>query len=240
MSEQTVPPGTPPEERRRALWAHVVPFGAWLFLMHMLGDPAGWKYAVRSAACLGLLAALRPWRGYAAPRARNLLFALGAGVAVFVLLVGPESAWMDRLPALKDFYLAWAVTPLGRAPEPLKTFQYAPEVCGWAWSVARLLGSALVIAPVEEFFWRGFVYRWMIKSDFLAVDLRAFRAGVFLGVSFVFGLEHDRWLAGALAGMAYGWVMIRTGDVCAAAFAHFVTNFLLGLYVLAAGAYGFW
>ena len=59
-------------------------------------------------------------------------------------------------------------------------------------------------------------------------------------VSVCFGLEHDRWLAGIFAGLAYGLVAIRTRDIWAAVMAHVVTNLLLGLYVLAVGAYSFW
>jgi CAAX prenyl protease-like protein len=58
--------------------------------------------------------------------------------------------------------------------------------------------------------------------------------------SVLFGLEHSRWLAGVLAGLAYGLLYIRTGDLWAAVAAHITTNYLLGLYVLATGAYVFW
>ena len=220
--------------------SHAAPFVAWLFLMHMLGDPAGWKYAVRSVACLALVVGLRPWRWYTPLRVRNLVPAFVVGVAVFVAWVGPESAWMDRWPSVKDFYLRWAVLPLGKLPPLLERFPYAPEVCGWPLSLARLLGSAVVIAVIEEFFWRGFLYRWMLGREFLKVDLGLFHAGMFLAIAVLFGLEHDRWLAGIVAGLAYGLLLIKTRDVWAAAVAHGVTNFLLGLYVLATGAYGFW
>jgi uncharacterized protein len=228
------------DRRWQEIGSHVVPFVVWLFLMHMLGDPAGWKYAARSLACLALFLWLKPWRWYAPLQVRHLVPAVFVGVVVFVAWVVPESAWMDRWPSLKEFYLRWAVTPFGKLPEPLTQFPYAPETCGWAFSVARLLGSAVVIAVIEEFFWRGFLYRWMIGRDFLKVDLGRMDAVLFIAIAVLFGLEHDRWLAGIVAGAAYGWLMIRTRDVWAAAAAHGITNFLLGLYVLALGAYGFW
>ena len=104
----------------------------------------------------------------------------------------------------------------------------------------RLLGSAVVIAPIEEFFWRGFLYRWLLAKDFLVVSLSTFRPGLFLLVALAFGFEHDRWLAGLVAGLIYGALILRTRDIWAACVAHAITNFLLGLYVLATGAYGFW
>ena len=56
----------------------------------------------------------------------------------------------------------------------------------------------------------------------------------------MFGLEHDRWLVGFVAGLIYGAFYVRTRDIWAVAFAHVVTNLLLGLYVLAWGEYTFW
>ena len=223
-----------------ATWGHVAPFVAWLFLMHKLGDPAGWKYALRSAACLAVFVAFRPWRWYPKPDWRHLPLALLAGVAVFVVWIAPETGFAARLPRLQQAYLLWGVMPPGKVPEPLTVLPYAPQVCGWPLALVRLGGSAFVIAVIEEFFWRGFLYRWLLARDFTRADLGTFHAGMFIAVGIVFGLEHDRWLVGILAGLAYGWVAVRTRDIWAAALAHVVTNFLLGVYVLAVGAYQFW
>jgi CAAX prenyl protease-like protein len=92
----------------------------------------------------------------------------------------------------------------------------------------------------EEFFWRGFFLRWFQARAFLGVDPRRIGAAAFWIVVALFAVEHSRWLAGALAGAAYGWFYVRTGDLRATAAAHAVTNLLLGLYVLAFGAYRFW
>ena len=70
------------------LWAHVAPFVAWLLLMQLLGEPAAWKYAVRSAVCLALFAYLRPWRHYEGLRSGNIPLALLAGIAVFLVWNG--------------------------------------------------------------------------------------------------------------------------------------------------------
>ena len=220
-----------------AAWSHALPFAAWMLLMVVLGSPAAWKYAVRSAVCLALFLGLRPWRWYAGLSVRHLAESFLCGVLVFVLWVGPESAWMNGWPVLKSLYARWAFLPVGKvaAASP-----YAPETAGWTLAVIRLLGSAVVIAPIEEFFWRGFLYRWLLAKDFLVVSLSTFRPGLFLLVALAFGFEHDRWLAGLVAGLIYGALILRTRDIWAACVAHAITNFLLGLYVLATGAYGFW
>jgi hypothetical protein len=56
----------------------------------------------------------------------------------------------------------------------------------------------------------------------------------------VFGVEHSEWLAGIVAGLAFGWLYLRTRDIWAAVVAHVTTNFILGWYVLATGSYHYW
>ena len=227
-----------------AYCAHLVPFLAWVLMMQFLdlpGFPPAWRYAFQTAVGIVLLLALRPWRWYAPLRIRHLPLAFGVGVLVFVAWVGMETAWVGRTtPGLQDLYLRWAVLPLGKVPESLTRFPYAPEVCGWPLALVRLAGSAFVIAVSEEFFWRGFLYRWMVGKNFLRVDVSRFDPVMFPAVAILFGIEHAQWLAGIVAGLAYGWVYGRTRDIWAAAAAHVVTNFLLGLYVLATGRYHFW
>ncbi|MBN1269043.1 MAG: CAAX prenyl protease-related protein [Kiritimatiellae bacterium] len=226
-------------DARRAMWAHVVPFAAWLAILTLLEQTA-WTYALRSAAGLGLLLALRPWRWYARPSLRNMPAAVAVGVLVFIVWVLPESRWLARWPALADLYLKLGVLPPWETFQAPETSPYAPAACGWALAMVRLAGSAFVIAVIEEFFWRGFLYRWLLGKDFLGVDLGTLRWPMLLLVSVLFGFEHDRWLVGIVAGLAYGLLAIRTRDIWAACTAHVVTNLLLGIYVLAAGAYGFW
>lgn len=230
-----------PRQEDTAWLRHVVPFIAWLFLMQMMGDPAGWKYAVRSVVCLGLFWGMRPWRGYAAINWRQAPIALLVGIVVFIVWVAPESVWVaERFPRFRDFYLRWGVMPFGRLREVSNARPYAPEVAGWAWAFARLAGSAAVISAIEEFFWRGFLYRWMFDRDFMRVNLGVWHAGYFLLVNLVFGLEHESWFTGWIAGLAYGWVMLRTRNIWTAVLAHGVTNYLLGWYVLATGQYHYW
>ena len=107
-------------------------------------------------------------------------------------------------------------------------------------TVCRLVGSAGVIAVIEEFFFRGFFYRWLRQNRFTEVPLTVWDAQSFWIVAVVFALEHDRWAAGLLAGVVYGWLTVRTGSVWAAALAHGFTNLLLGVYVIVSGQYGFW
>ena len=120
------------------------------------------------------------------------------------------------------------------------SLSYAPEVCGWTLTIAKLLGSAFVISAAEEWFFRGFLYRWLRKGDFLSINPARYDAQAFWLVVLVFGLEHDRWLAGMMAGAVYGWLVLRTGRIGPAIVAHAITNLALGVYVILSRQYGFW
>lgn len=218
--------------------AHVAPFIAWLFFMQMLGDPAGWKYAVRSVACLGLFLWLRPWQWYPRLSPKNVPLAIAVGLGVFVLWVIGESTLVPA--GFRELYVRWAVMPFGEMREPMETLPYAPETCGWFLTGMRVFGSAFVIAPIEEYFWRGFLYRWSMGGDFLQRDVGSFHAVPFLIVALSFGFIHAEWFAGILTGLIYGWFVIRTRDLWAASIAHMITNLVLGLYVVATGSYQFW
>jgi len=225
---------------RAPVWAHVVPFAAWLFIMQMLGDPAGWKYALRTVLCLGIFLYLRPWKWYGKLDLKNIPLAIVVGIGVFAAWIFFETEWMGQFPAIQNFYLKYGTLPPWKMPEVSLDRSYAPEECGWHFTAIRILGSAFVIGIIEEFFWRGFVYRWAQKVEWLKIDIGHFDWKIFFFVALFFGLEHHRWFVGIIAGLAYGWMVIRTRDIWAAAVAHALTNLLLGLYVVWADKYVFW
>src|SRR5437016_6086494 len=76
------------------------------------------------------------------------------GVGVCVVWIG-----MD------DFY-----PKLGKAGEPWNPLQRFGQNSPTAWAliIARLCGSALVVPPLEEAFYRSFLYRYFVKTDFRA------------------------------------------------------------------------
>lgn len=237
------------QEIHKATWAHVAPFIFWIACIFLLGQFAvddddvlrAWVYAAQTVIGLGLLLYFRPWRWYGPLQTRNIPLALLVGVGVFAVWVFPETAWVgERAPAFRAIYLQYFVFPPWSMAEPPDTSPFDPRICGWTLALFRLAGSAFVIAVIEEFFWRGWLYRWLLGHNFLNVDLGTWHTPMFLAVSAVFALEHMQWGVGFLAGVAYLWLMIRTRDLWAAVLAHVLTNFLLGVYVLAYGRYEFW
>ncbi len=238
-------------------WRHWLPFIGWLGLLLAMQAACGksaWGYAGMTVVGIALLAVAKPWRFYGKPAVAGTraagewrtvlatgLLALAAGLAVFALWVGPETDWMRRhLPVFHGFYAHWCGLPFGTLEQAVMGSPYAPESCGWTLALVRVVGSAFVIAVIEEFFWRGWLYRRLIARDVRTVPLRQWNGEAFLIMVALFGVEHDRWLAGMVAGAVYGWLMLRTGRLWPSIVAHAVTNLVLGLYVLQTGRYGFW
>ncbi len=224
----------------RALWTHVLPFLAWAVIMSLALTGPARLYAIQAVVALALFVWLRPWTYYPPVTVRRLPWAVLIGGAVCLVWVLPETSGFSRFPFLQELYLRYGVRPLGEITGSPVHSPYAPETCGWGLALTKLAGSAFVIAVLEEFFWRGFLYRWLVEREFTRVDPRAGRVMAFAIMVVLFGLEHDRWLAGMMAGAAYGALYVFTRDLWAAVVAHVTTNLLLGLYVLAYGQYRFW
>ena len=105
----------------------------------------------------------------------------------------------------------------------------------------RVLESAVLVPVVEELFWRGWVMRWAIRSDFESVPVGRYTAVSFWAVAVLFASEHGPyWDVGLIAGVAYNWWCVRTRNLADCVLAHAVTNALLAGYVLLSGQWQYW
>ncbi len=235
--EEKPKPSLPPQSWQ----SHVIPFVLWIFLMGVMGDAAGWKYALRSA--LGLLALFlcKPWSwNYGRVHWKHLLASVGAGLLIYGIWILPETLWVARLEWLHRLYLRVGMIWPWELAQPLEQVRYAPSEEGWLMALARLAGSAFVISIIEEFFWRGWLTRWIDQENFLEVDPgNISNKALWIG-ALMFATVHQRWIAGIICGLVYGELYRRTKDIWAPCIAHTLTNFLLGLYVLWSGNYAFW
>jgi len=117
---------------------------------------------------------------------------------------------------------------------------YDPRVSGLLNFWIHMIGTSVIIAIIEEFFFRGFLYRWMLGSPFFRIDAGKLHWPMLMAISIFFGIEHFEWMAGIICGIAFGLLYIKTRDIWAAIIAHGTTNFLLGLYLTKYNAYQFW
>jgi uncharacterized protein len=175
--------------------------------------------------------------------------AVAAGVGVFVIWVGldpfypslSQIAQAYLWPILKAIGLGnWCRAP-GSTPPWNPGQQYGQgSALAWLFILARIAGSTLVVPPIEEVFYRSFLYRYVAKPDFESVPLGAFMWTPFLVTAGVFGISHREWLAGILCAFVYQGLVCwkkRLGDAMTA---HAITNVLLGLWVVGKGAWQFW
>ena len=108
------------------------------------------------------------------------------------------------------------------------------------WIVLRVLGSTLLIPVIEEVAFRGYLSRRLISAAFEEVDPRTFTLLSLLGSSLLFGAMHQRFVAGTVAGLVYGWIYHRRGSLGDAVLAHAVTNGMIAVSVLGAGWWSLW
>src|SRR5262249_4925626 len=131
--------------------------------------------------------------------------------------------------------------PLARSTAaPVALMQAATGVRA-LWIVFRVLGAVVTVPLEEEIAFRGFLMRRFQSVDFESVSSRQFSWAAFLLSSTAVGLLHgERWIAGIMAGMIYGLVMMRRGRIGEAVVAHAVTNALVAAWVLATGNWQLW
>ncbi len=154
---------------------------------------------------------------------KNLLIGFMAGVVVFVIWIN-----MDR---------GFATMSKSKGHNP---FIFDNSILLYTIISFRLLGAAVVVPVFEEIFWRSFVIRYIINPRFEDVPVGMFTWPSFMISSVLFGLEHNLWLAGIIAGVLYSMVLYYTKNLGTVIFAHGVTNLLLGIYVLSTGNWQFW
>jgi CAAX prenyl protease-like protein len=214
--------------------ARTIPFA--LFVGMMALDPVfqrilpaqfdpRWLYGLRISMVVLALGVL--WRFYDELRAfrrlarRDWITGLGVGAVIFVL-------WINL-----DFPPLTLGTGAGFDPR-------TGDGLALGLVATRLTGAALVVPIMEELFWRSFILRWLQNPHFLSVKPGSVGIRPLLFSSVLFATEHHLWFAGILAGLGYGWVYKRSGNLWVPVLAHAVTNGLLGTYVLLTGEWSFW
>ena len=221
---------------RSPLRARVIPFVVFIVLTSgqswLGGAGRYWLYLAKTLAGAWMLWAVRP---VVAEMRWNFSWPAGlVGVAVFFLWIGLDDLLMNL-----GFPKSYPKMGSSAGWNPNAFFGEGSSLA-WLFIVVRLAGSALVVPPLEEVFFRSFLHRYVVRTDFLKVPLGIPGWRPFLVVSLIFGFEHREWLAGLLCGFAYQGLVCwkkRLGDAITA---HAITNFLLGLWIVGKGAWQFW
>jgi uncharacterized protein len=221
--------------------ARVAPFVIFVLLTAAQGkfgaESAYWFYLAKTLVGLWLIFEILPL----VPEMRWAFSweAVVVGVGIFAVWVGINGEWTTQNSL-------WIKLGISHAPktDPLiwnPNFQFGPgSALAKLFIITRILGSTWIVPPLEEVFYRSFLYRYIAKQNFLDVPLNQFFPLPFLVTALVFGFAHDQWLAGILCGAAYQWLVLRKNRLGDAMTAHAITNFLLGVWVVWRGAWNFW
>ena len=138
-------------------------------------------------------------------------------------------------------WLALEPTPTISGPHPIPTGLAALPAGGAAlWIACRVLGAAVTVPIAEELAFRGYLLRRFVDRDFELVAFRQLSVFAVVASSVLFGLMHDRLVAGTLAGMLYAGAAYHRGRLADAVIAHATTNALLAAWVLATGSWWLW
>lgn len=212
---------------------YVAPFAVFLTFLaigRFLPFRIEWNYGLRFGIVFALLITLS--RGVIPRRVSNPLGSIVLGVVVFLIWVGPDILW----PAYRQSWLfnnSLVGAPKGSLPQAVKG--------NVMFIVFRVLSSIVNVPVLEELFWRGWLMRWLISTDFRKVPLGAYSAQSFWLVALLFASEHGPyWDVGLIAGVLYNWWMFRTRSLSDCMIAHAVTNACLAWYVLARDQWQYW
>jgi exosortase E/protease (VPEID-CTERM system) len=184
-------------------------------LSHAMSGRFEWLYPIRLLACVAVLVIYRrrllslewhwSWRGV-------LL-----GTAVFV-------GWVVG---------AHFLIPASGMPPELAA---ASPSLRWSWLGCRVVAFVMTVPIAEELAYRGFLMRRLQTRDFDSLVYQRVGWVAVVVSSVIFGIGHGAmWLPGIFAGLAYGWITRRQGQLGEAVAAHMTTNLLLAAFALGRG-----
>lgn len=165
-------------------------------------------------------------------RVSQWLGSVAIGVAVFAIWIAPDVL----APGYRQHWL-FSNSLLGSVSTAIpEGLELNPVVL-----VFRTLRAAVLVPIIEELFWRAWLMRWLIRSDFETVPLGTYEPRSFWIVAALFALEHGPyWDVGLVAGVIYNAWMVRSKSLGDLILAHGVTNLLLSLYVMYFRQWQYW
>lgn len=212
--------------------AYVAPFVVFLALL-ALGQhlPIGvWDQPLRVLVLAAVL-----WvcsRRVIDLRVQSVAGSVVMGLAVFLIWIGPDVISADYR---RHWLFENAITG---AAGGTSLADYASDP---VFLVFRTIRAVILVPLIEELFWRGWLMRWIIQSEFEKVPLGTYAARAFWITAVLFASEHGPyWDVGLIAGVLYNWWMIHTKRLGDCILAHAVTNGVLSGYVIIAGKWEYW
>ena len=240
--------------------AHVVPFAVFmgfLLVLQMAGsfiqwdhpsapwwkqDPAHWVYPLQTVACLVCLGFY--WRVFE--------FNWSLKWSALAVLFGAVGIGFWLLPT----HLHEVLVIEGKPEGLLKWLGVMPREDGfdpgifenpaayWASLIMRFVRAVVVVALVEEIFWRGFAMRLALdwEGEFWKQPFGKGSWISYLSVTGLFMLAHAPvdWAGAFVYGSLTYWLCIWSRNLGACVVMHAVANLLMGIYIMQTGKNGLW
>jgi CAAX protease family protein len=221
-----------------AMWPRILPFAVYMGFIAVSSMVVGseadgslgtfdiWSYPIKTLVVAILLVFF--WTRFHELKApifvnwQEALVTVGVGLGVYVLWVRMDWPWAIQ-GELTDYNPFVAGSTLGLVLAGI-----------------RIFGASVIVPIMEELFWRSFLIRYVVNANFETVRLGTFTLGSFAATVVLFGLEHNLWLAGMMAGICYNGLLYWTGRLWPCIIAHAITNLVLGIHVLATGEWYWW
>lgn len=254
------PSGRPAEDPERLTWAHVTPFAVFMcfmLLLQLIGGFIEWKhpdapwwrqdprlfvYPVQTLVTLGVLLHFR----------KSYRFDWSLRWSFIAIVFGAVGIGLWLLPTA--LYDVWGLT--GKTEGLLHFFGVADRREGfdpgiienpigyWASVVLRFFRAAVIVAFLEEIFWRGFLMRFICdwEGDYWKQPFGRANWLSYMIVTGLFILAHgaeDRPAAFVYGSLTY-LLCVWSKNLGACVVMHGTANLLMCLYIMMTGKYGLW
>lgn len=241
--------------------AHVTPFAVFMGFMLLLAfgapliewkhpdapwwrqNPAHFVYPIQTLVTLGVLA--RYWRDYTFNWSLKWSIAgvvFGAvGIGFWLLPTHLYDAW--GLTGEPEGWMKW-LGIASRRGEGYDPSIFTDPSAWWTLVSLRFLRAVVVVALVEEIFWRGFLMRFVCdwEGDYWRQPFGRAHWISYLIVTGLFILAHggpDRPAAFVYGSLTY-LLCVWSKNLGACVIMHATANLLMCLYIMQTGKYGLW
>jgi len=204
---------------------YILPMAVFMVLVWAGGRGPWWyvsAYYLKTLVVGALLLCF--WKRYTKVRWDYWWLGVIVGIVGIVQWVGMEKTLMHywpnypRIPGSADVF------------NPYEHFTSPAAM--WSFIITRWFCATVVVAFMEELFWRDYLWRLVIApSDFKLAAVGEWNPAALAVVTVLFASVHPQWMTALVWGLMVGGLLLWTRSLGACIIAHGVTNLLLGAYV---------
>lgn len=208
--------------------------------------PEQWQYPIQSLICISLLIYFR--KNYTLKWSGGVYLGALMGVVGIAFWILPTQlhSWLGLEGEQEGVLKCLGVMPRddGFNPQDLADKFGGSQLAYWSSLIMRLFRAVVVVALVEEIFWRGFLMRFLLDMDrdYWKVPFGKPAWVSYVVVTLAFMLIHQPvdYLGAFIFGSLMYWVAVRTKSLLACVVMHGVANLIMGWYAITFEKFGLW